>query len=96
MPCGWPGPAHSVDDVAVLAFYIVVAALNVALAISLTPSRFRMSVALVVGALAFGGLYVHLLWLPYVGAATYLGAVINRRVEAGDAQVVTRRRVPRL
>lgn len=99
MRCGWPGPVHSVEDVAVFAFYIVIAAIDVAFAISMTPSRFRMPAALATAAAAFGALCAHLPvvpWLPYVVAATYLGAVLNRQVEATETQVVTRRRVPRL
>lgn len=83
---------------AVLALYILVSALDVAFAISLTPPRWRMVAALAAASAAFGALYAHVPvvpWMPYIGAVTYLGAVINRRVEAGDA-VVTRRRVPRL
>lgn len=78
--------------------YLLVAALDVAFAISLTPPRWRIWAALAAAGAAYGALYSHVPvvpWLPYIIGATYLGAVINRRLEAGDA-VVTRRRVPRL
>lgn len=83
---------------AVFAFYIGVVALDVAFAISLTPSRLRMWAALAAAVAGFVALWVHLPvvpWVPYIVAATYLGALINRRAE-GTPQVVRQPRVPRL
>lgn len=96
MPCGWPGLVHSVESVIVL--QILVAALNVAFVLSVT-SRLRMYGALATASLALGLLtappWPGLVWLPYAVAATYLGALINRRVES-STEVTRRPRVPRL
>lgn len=82
-----------------LALQILTAALDVAFAISLTPSRYRMYAALATASAALALLaasqWPWLAWGPYVVAATYLGAVINRRVEAAP-EAVRRPRVPRL
>lgn len=57
-----------------------------------------MWAALAAAVAGFVALWVHLPvvpWVPYIVAATYLGALINRRAE-GTPQVVRQPRVPRL